>query len=59
MADTHTRLEAAPEAGAIVVSAYAHLLFLTVEITARDGRRLAAEIIQAAEYLEAHGHVED
>lgn len=54
-----TRLEAQAEGGAIVLSIYAPMLFTTVEFTARDGRRLAAELIHAAEYLEAHGHAEN
>ncbi len=56
---TDTRLEAEAEGHALVVSVYAHNLFMTVELTALDGRQLAADLIAAAAYLEAQGHVED
>ncbi len=54
-----TRVEAESEGPAVVISIYAPLFFSTLELTAVESRRLAAELIHAADETEAMGHVEN
>lgn len=42
-----------------MLNLYGNLFELSAEITAAAARTLAGELIESAEYLEAHGHVED
>jgi hypothetical protein len=54
-----TRVEAEIEGRTLIISVYANLLQMTVELSAADGRQLAAGILEAVEELEAIGHVEN
>lgn len=51
-----TRIEPEVERNAIVLTLYAHMLSMTVELSAADGRQLAAGLIEAATTIEENHH---